>query len=123
MSQSNQEEINISDSQDFSSYIEESLEKTISYEEALTIPDNLEGIVHRIEPKEEKSFFLDMYESFKKLETFQEYKTYTQKYSELLPVIYAVRLQDKEMYIKFYGFLFDKVESEGTYLDDVKELV
>lgn len=124
MSQSTQEEVRISsDGQNFSSYITSSLEKEMSYEEALATPDNLEDIIHRIEPKEKKKLFIDMYESFKKLETIQEYEAYVQKYPELLPVIYAVRLQDKEMYIKFYGFLFDKVEREGIYLDDVKKLV
>lgn len=67
-------------------------------------------------------FFIRMYNDFKNLESYWEYKEYIEKYPELLPVIYAVRLEEKDVYLKFYSFLFDKILDEGADMQDMQDM-
>lgn len=94
----------------------------LSYEDALKGDATMEAASHRIYRKtENKVFFTSMYDSFKDIKNYEGYKKYIQKFPELLPVIYAVRMNDKESYLKFYGFIFDKVFEEKTYISDIKK--
>jgi len=61
-----------------------------------------------------------MYDGFRALKTYDDYKKYIEKFPELLPVIYAVKLQDKENYLKFYSFIFDKVYDDKIYISDIE---
>lgn len=95
----------------------------ISYEKAIEIDGKMEDLVSHIVDTSDVDFFKEMYNWFKSLQTYEDYKKYTEKYPELLPVIYAVRLKDKEMYLKFYAYLFDKIQEEWLHMQDIKNLV
>ncbi len=92
----------------------------MSYQDALDFWLPIEELAFRVfNTEEDRVFFDDMYIKFKELQSYKDFKKYIQTFPELLPVIYAVKFGDKEEYLKFYGFIFDRVFEEGKYVDDI----
>lgn len=94
-----------------------------TYSESLEVDEHMENLVYRIDEKSDELFFHDFYNWFKALNDYDAYKQYSKKYPELLPVLYAVREKEKDLYIKFYDFTFDKIYEEGEYFGDIESLV
>jgi len=96
----------------------------ISFEDALRSDGHFYDIFHRIQSQDDINFFDDFYTAFQKLSSYEEYKEFTNKYPSLLPVIYAAKLRDRENYLKFYDFIFDRVLEENIprYIQDLKEM-
>lgn len=94
-----------------------------TYSGSLEIEEHMENLVYRIDEESDEIFFKDFYNWFKALNDYDAYKKYSKKYPELLPVLYAVREKDKQLYIKFYDFTFDKIYEQGEYIGDIENLV
>ena len=108
---------------DYSQVIKILPEEKITYERASSLDDHMENAAYRIIEDDDLVFFKDFYDWFTDLNEYYQYKQYAKKFPELLPVIYAVRLKQKDEYIKFYSFIYDKIEEEWIYMDDIIGLV
>jgi len=99
-------------------------EEKISLDEAISSDFHLYEVFHKIDTSTEENIFDDFYDAFLDLNSYEEYKTYEEKYPSLLPVIYAAKMRDKETYLKFYNFIFDRVMEEQIpqYIADLEAI-
>jgi len=99
-------------------------ENSLSLEDALEMDMHIYNSYHFVDNTEDMKAYDDFYSKFIALQSYEDYKAFSEKYPELLFVIYAAKNRDKENYLKFYNFIFSKVLEENIpqYISDLKEI-
>lgn len=95
----------------------------ISYQDAVHKNKSLAEQLHSIQEEEDLIFFEDMYTRFESLSDYEQYKEYIKVYPSLLPVVYALREENKNAYLQFYSFMFEQAQEQGVDMGDIKLLV
>ncbi len=99
-------------------------EKNLTLEDALELDAHIYDSYHLVDKNQNEKVYENFYNEFDALESYEDYKKFTQKYPALLFVIYAAKNKDRENYLKFYNFIFNKVleENNPKYIQDLKDI-
>lgn len=97
----------------------------ITLAEAVKSGEHLYDIFHAVELTAEDNVFDNFYSTFSSLDAYEDFKEYTETYPSTLPIIYALKLKDKESYIKYVSFLYDLWfnDRQDRFQDDIADIV